>query len=49
MHSETAKLAHHFAVAKAATNFTVPVILAVISLETFNYRGNIKYHDPIFG
>jgi len=26
MHAETAKLAHHFAVAKAATNFTVPVI-----------------------
>jgi hypothetical protein len=29
MHSETAKLARHFAVAKAATNFAVPVILAV--------------------
>jgi hypothetical protein len=29
MHSETAKLARHFAVAKAATNFVVPVILAV--------------------
>ncbi len=32
MHSETAKLAHHFAVAKAATNFAVPVILAVMPL-----------------
>ncbi len=30
MHSETAKLAHHFAVAKAATNFAVQVILDVM-------------------
>jgi type III secretory pathway component EscT len=43
MHSETAKLARHFAVAKAATNFAVPVILAVRGSKVpFNIHTIVK-------